>query len=159
MKEITLRRIDESNYLDAFRLELTKGQERFVSHPIRSLAQAYVYYNQCTPFGIYAEESMVGYVLVIYDRVTGEYNLWHLMIDRNHQGKGYGKLAVPACLEYIRQEPFGPGTTVLLTCHEENTAAMPLYKSLGFRETGVRDEEEVELKLLLGQTAGTFLDK
>ena len=49
MKEITLRRIDESNYLDAFRLELTKGQERFVSHPIRSLAQAYVYYNQCTP--------------------------------------------------------------------------------------------------------------
>jgi len=149
MKNITLRRIDESNFIDAFRLELADSQEIFVSHPIRSLAQAYVYYHQCTPFGIYAGETMVGYVMVIYDRDTGEYNLWHLMIDRSHQRQGYGKQAVCACLDYIRQEPFGPGTTVLLTCHERNVAAIALYKSLGFQETGNRDEEEIKMKLTL----------
>lgn len=149
MKNITLRRIDESNFIDAFRLELADSQEIFVSHPIRSLAQAYVYYHQCTPFGIYAGETMVGYVMVIYDRDTGEYNLWHLMIDRSHQRQGYGKQAVCACLDYIRQEPFGPGSSVLLTCHEENTAALSLYNSLGFRETGNRDDEEIEMKLTL----------
>ena len=82
MNHITLRSIDKSNFLDAFRLELAEEQEAFVSHPIRSLAQAYVYYHQCTPFGIYAGEAMVGYVMVIYDQDTGEYNLWHLMIDK-----------------------------------------------------------------------------
>ena len=149
MKNITLRRIDESNFIDAFRLELADGQEIFVSHPIRSLALAYVYYHQCTPFGIYAGDTMVGYVMVIYDFDTGEYNLWHLMIDRCHQKRGYGKRAVCACLDYIRQKPFGPGTTVLLTCHERNVAAIALYTSLGFQETGNHDEEEIEMKLTL----------
>lgn len=149
MKNITLRRIDESNFIDAFKLELEEGQEVFVSHPVRSLAQAYVYYHQCTPFAIYAEDCMVGYVMVIYDLDTREYNLWHLMIDKNHQRQGYGKQAVQACLDYIRQKPFGTGTAILLTCHERNTAGIALYKSLGFHETGNRDEEEIEMKLIL----------
>jgi len=92
---------------------------------------------------------MVGYVMVIYDYDTGEYNLWHLMIDKNHQRKGYGKQALQACLDYIRQKPFGTGNAVLLTCHEHNGIAISLYKSLGFRETGNRDEEEIEMKLSL----------
>ena len=37
---IHLREITEENFLDAFGLNLAPGQERFVSHPIRSLAQA-----------------------------------------------------------------------------------------------------------------------
>lgn len=149
MATITLKRIDESNFIDAFHLELAKGQEIFVSNPIRSLAQAYVYYHQCTAFGIYAGESMVGYVMVIYDYDTCAYNLWHLMIDRHCQGRGYGKQAIIACLDYIRQKPFGHGNTVLLTCHENNSPAISLYKSLGFQETGNRDEDEIEMKITL----------
>ena len=149
MKNISLRRIDESNFMDAFQLELSEGQNKFVSHPVHSLAQAYVYYHQCTPFGIYARDTMVGYVMVIYDCTTEEYNLWHLMIDRNHQGLGYGTQAVQCCLDYIRQKPFGSGRTVLLTCHEKNVAAIALYKRLGFQETGNRDENEIEMKLNL----------
>lgn len=149
MTFITLKRIDETNFIDCFNLKLAKGQEHFVSHPIRSLAQAYVYYHQCTPFGIYTGDTMVGYVMVIFDYDTGEYNLWHLMIDRNHQRKGYGKQAVRACLGYIRQEPFGPGTVVSLTCHKENSVAISLYRSLGFQETENPDGEEIEMKLSL----------
>ena len=65
MANIALKKIDETNCIDCFNLKLAEGQENFVSHPIRSLAQAYVYYHQCTPFGIYAGEIMVGYVMVI----------------------------------------------------------------------------------------------
>jgi hypothetical protein len=43
---INLKPIDESNFIDAFNLQLAEGQEQFVSHPLRSLAQAYVYRNQ-----------------------------------------------------------------------------------------------------------------
>ena len=39
---IALRPITEDNFIDAFNLKLKDGQERFVSHPVRSLAQAYV---------------------------------------------------------------------------------------------------------------------
>ena len=70
-----LRPITEENFIDAFRLKLAPGQESFVSHPIRSLAQAYVYRNQCQPFGIYVEGKMVGSVMVIYDYDVPEYEI------------------------------------------------------------------------------------
>ena len=149
MNEVTLRKIDESNFLDAFHLTLAPGQEKFVSHPIRSLAQAYVYYHQCTPFGIYHGETMVGYVMVIYDYDLVEYDIWHLMIDASQQGKGYGKAAMEACLAYIAGKPFGASDRVVLTCNRENPKAIGLYKSLGFRETGNEDDDEIELSLQL----------
>ena len=146
---VTLRSIDEGNFLDAFRLELAPGQERYVSGPIRSLAQAYVYREQCQPFGIYAGERMVGYVRVIYDYDIPEYDIWHMMIDRAHQGRGYGKKALERCLEYIRTKPFGSSNRVALTCHVGNSAALGLYTGLGFLPTGQRDGEEIELALEL----------
>ena len=42
MNSIHLEKIDENNFLQAFGLKLGEGQDKFVSHPIRSLAQAYV---------------------------------------------------------------------------------------------------------------------
>ena len=48
---VELRAITEENFIDAFNLKLAPGQEKYVSHPIRSLAQAYIYRNQCQPFG------------------------------------------------------------------------------------------------------------
>lgn len=111
---ITLKPIDESNFLDAFHLQLRDDQTQYVSHPIRSLAQAYVYRDQCQPFGIYADARMVGYVMVIYDYDVPEYDIWHMMIDAAEQGKGYG------------------------------TAAMRLYESLGFQHTGNVDEDGEE---------------
>ena len=82
---IYLRNITEENFIDAFHLNLAPGQERFVSHPIRSLAQAYVYREQCQPFGIYKGDTMVGYVMVIYDYDIPEYDIWHMMIDESYQ--------------------------------------------------------------------------
>ena len=144
-----LRPITADNFLDAFALQLAPGQEPFVSHPIRSLAQAYVYRNQCQPFGIYAEGKMVGYVMVIYDYDVPEYDIWHMMIDRSEQGRGYGRQALDRVLEYIRTQPFGDSRRLALTCHKDNAAARRLYESRGFAPTGVVDEDEIELALTL----------
>ena len=102
MKMVELKAISEDNFIDAFNLKLAPGQEKFVSHPIRSLAQAYVYRNQCQPFGIYAADKMVGYVMVIYDYDIPEYDIWHMMIDGSVQGLGYGRAAMKRVLEYIK---------------------------------------------------------
>ena len=149
---VTIRPIDEGNFLDAFRLELAPGQEKYVSGPIRSLAQAYVYREQCQPFGIYAGERMVGYVMVIYDYDIPEYDIWHMMIDRRWQGRGCGRAALHRVLAYIAEKPFGSAAQILLTCSPENVPAMRLYRSLGFAETGRRDEDEIELALPCADT-------
>ena len=94
-----LRPITEENFIDAYNLKLAPRQEKFVSHPIRSLAQAYVYRDQCQPFGIYADGIMVGYVMVIYDYDIPEYDIWHMMIDASMQGKGYGSDALDRVLQ------------------------------------------------------------
>ncbi|MBQ3650946.1 MAG: GNAT family N-acetyltransferase [Clostridia bacterium] len=144
---IELKAITEDNFIDAFHLRLAPGQEKFVSHPIRSLAQAYVYRDQCQPFGIYAEEKMVGYVMVIYDYDVPEYDIWHMMIDEADQGHGYGGEALDRVIEYIRTKPFGDSNRVALTCNKENPIARKLYESKGFSPTGNEDEDEIELAM------------
>ena len=146
---VELKAITEDNFLDAFALTLAPGQEVFVSHPVWSLAQAYVYREQCQPFGIFADGKMVGYVLVIYDCDIPEYDIWHMMIDRSEQGHGYGREALDRVIEYIRTKPFGDTDRVALTCNKRNPVARKLYESMGFAATGVEDEDEVELVLTL----------
>ena len=149
MNNLYLARINENNFMQAFHLKLDQAQERFVSHPIRSLAQAYVYYNQCIPFGIFHDDTMVGYVMVIYDYDLEAYHIWHMMIDVAHQRQGFGELAVKKCLEYIATQPFGRSNKVVLTCNKDNTVALHLYNKLGFEETSNEDEDEIEFALFL----------
>ena len=144
---IELRPITEDNFLDAFHLKLAPGQERFVSHPIRSLAQAYVYREQCQPFGIYAGGKLIGYVMVIYDYDVPEYDIWHMMIDEAAQGQGYGSAALDRVIEYIRTKPFGSSSRVALTCNRDNVIARSLYEKKGFRATGIEEEDEIEMVL------------
>lgn len=146
---VKIRPITEENFLDAFRLALAPGQEEFVSHPIRSLAQAYVYRDQCQPFGIYAAEKMVGYVMVIYDQDVPEYDIWHMMIDKEEQGRGYGSKALDEVLDYIRTKPFGDSNRIALTCNKNQPIARRLYEKKGFRATGNEDGDELELALTL----------
>ncbi|MBQ5968952.1 MAG: GNAT family N-acetyltransferase [Clostridia bacterium] len=142
---VELKAITEDNYIDAFNLKLAPGQEQFVSHPIRSLAQAYVYRNQCQPFGIYAEGKMIGYVMVIYDYDIPEYDIWHMMIEESMQGRGYGRAALDQVIAYIRTKPFGDSNRIALTCNKNNPTAKRLYESKGFSATGAEDDDKIEL--------------
>lgn len=146
---VELRAITEDNFIDAFNLRLAPGQERFVSHPIRSLAQAYVYRDQCQPFGIYVDGKMIGYVMVIYDYDVPEYDIWHMMIDESMQGHGYGSAALDRVIDYIRTKPFGSSNRGALTCNKDNPVARTVYERKGFVATGVEDEDEFELVLML----------
>ena len=144
---VELRPITEDNFIDAFNLKLASGQEEFVSHPVRSLAQAYVYRNQCQPFGIYADGRMVGYVMVIYDYDIPEYDIWHMVVDEAEQGRGYGSEALDRVIEYIATKPFGDSSRVALTCNKDNPIAIRLYERKGFVPTGAEYDDEIELAM------------
>ena len=100
-------------------------------------------------FGIYEGDTMVGYVMVIYDYDIPEYDIWHMMIDESNQRRGYGKSALDCVLDYIKAKPFGSSNRVTLTCNKDNIQALNLYKSRGFTETGAADEDEIELSLMM----------
>ncbi|NYB74183.1 GNAT family N-acetyltransferase [Sedimentibacter hydroxybenzoicus DSM 7310] len=144
--KLSLKKVDENNFIECFNLKLGSGQEKYVSHPIRSLAQAYVYYNQCTPFAIYKQDIIIGYVMVIYDYDEETYNIWHMMIDEKHQGNGYGTTAIDLCIDYIKSKPFGESNIIILTCSIGNNAAIHVYEKFGFTDIG-RDDEEITMKL------------
>ena len=146
-KMVELRKITEDNFIDAFNLKLAPGQDSFVSHPIRSLAQAYVYREQCQPFGIYSDGKMVGYVMVIYDYDIPEYDIWHMMIDESKQGHGYASAALDAVIGYIKTKPFGDSGRIALTCNKDNEIAIKLYENKGFSPTGNVYDDEIELAL------------
>ena len=110
------------------------------------------------PFGIYKDKTPVGFLMIGYgDQPEVEnpviahdsYCIWRLMIDRNHQGKGYGTQALRLALDYIRTLPCGPARTCFLSYEPENTTAKKLYYRFGFRETGEMDGNEVVAALNL----------
>ena len=133
----------------SFSLKLTEEQKLFVSDPVRSLAQAYLFKDQCTPFGIYDGSKMVGYLLVIYDPDESEYNLWHVMIDRDYQNHGYGTAAVKQAIAYAETKPFGRADKLSLTCDSRNVHAYSMYLKLGFLPTGRMSDEETELAIAI----------
>lgn len=150
---VTLEPVEAENLSAVLALELKPEQARFVSPPVRSLAWAWAYRGQCRPYAFAVGGEPVGYALLLYDYDLAEYDIWHVMVDASHQGKGYGRAGMEALLRLIGGRPFGEGKRVAITCSPENAAAMHLYESLGFAPTGERDGDEIELALPLGRKA------
>ncbi|MBE5794180.1 MAG: GNAT family N-acetyltransferase [Clostridiales bacterium] len=158
---VTLRKITADNLWDIVALKVGDSQRTFVADNTRSILEAYVAITSggtALPFGIYAGEMPVGFLMLSYGCedwpdapaiAHDNYSLWRLMIDEKHQGKGYGKAAVEAALAYIRTLPCGPATHCWLSYEPENTVAKKLYASFGFQETGDRDENEIIAALML----------
>lgn len=73
------------------------------------------------------------------------------MIDETKQGKGYGRQALMYVPDYIKTKPFGESDRIALTCNKTNTAALSLYRQMGFAETGICDDEEYEMVLYTEQ--------
>ena len=61
-KTIELRTINENNYTDCLNLKASVANTNFVDSVAYSLAEAWVHYKDTTPFAIYADETMIGFV-------------------------------------------------------------------------------------------------
>jgi diamine N-acetyltransferase len=83
---------------------------------------------------IYANETPVGFLMTSEAPDRGEYFLWRLMVDAEHQGKGYGSRAMKLLIERIRASG---NARRLLTSHLKGQGdAGGFYQKLGFVYTG-----------------------
>ena len=134
------REIDRSNYWDCILLTVDNSQEGFVADNKRSLVEA-AYEDGLYTLGIYHEETMVGFILYDYDETFPGWSMSRFMIGKQFQGKGYGKQAALAFIDYFKKRH--SADKLYISVSLENTAARKLYASIGFEE-----RKEVEYTFL-----------
>jgi len=71
---------------------------------------------------------------LLKDIQAGSFELYHIVIDANHQKKGIGRLATLLSIQEIAKNE--SCEKVLVSCHPDNKSATQLYKGLGFVEVG-----------------------
>jgi len=140
MPDITLRKIDATNYADAMKLKVDDSQKNFVAPNEKSLIQsAYEAPDESIPYGIYDGETMVGFLLVTSDEDTPDsYWVWRLMVDANHQKKGYGRATMQKLIADLTTE--AKYKHLSLSYVPENEVAQKFYTGLGFVEEGLKEE-------------------
>ena len=129
--EMKFREIDKSNYWDCIVLTLDESQKGFVADNKQSLIEA-AYEDGLYTLGIYHGETMVGFVLYDYDETFHGWSMSRFMIGKQFQGKGYGKQAAIAFLDYFKRKH--NADKLYISVSLENTVARKMYASIGFEE-------------------------
>ncbi|WP_025025597.1 GNAT family N-acetyltransferase [Caldalkalibacillus mannanilyticus] len=163
---IELRKINGDNIDEVIALEVEANQKEFILETtnLRCFANAHMLNTDgipASPLAIYANDTMVGFLMYIYDTLDHEsfenelfygkksYFIWHNMIDKSYQGKGYGKLAFEKMLTDIENMPYGEAEYAGLFYHTSNVIAKTLYTSFGFVDTGIiQDNSMLAIKKL-----------
>ncbi|MCG7345868.1 GNAT family N-acetyltransferase [Sporosarcina sp. ACRSL] len=139
-----LQPITKDNWMKAISLRVREDQVNFVASNAVSLAQLNFLENFYAK-GIYAGEEMVGFTLYGNDEDDHEYWMYRMMIDQQHQGKGYGKEAIQLVIDDVRKMKEDRHQTLTLSYEPENVHAKRIYEKMGFQEVDgfIIDGEQV----------------
>ena len=144
---ISLERVNEQNYQHVFALELADNQKCFVSSNMKSLAQAWIYYDRARPYAIRNDNDIIGFIMFDYKPSEKKAEIWRFMIGKDCQGKGYGTEALSSAIRLLANENLF--STIQINYVKGNFPAKHLYEKLGFQETGEMEENEIVMKLYL----------
>lgn len=156
MPDITLRPVTRDDLRPLFRLKVNPKQADFVAPNEITLAQA-PYETGAEVFGLWNQETLVGMMATIdmpshafrmeEDDAESLY-LWRLLIGSDHQGKGFGRSALAAIMDHARKGGF---PRMSLSVVPGNAAAIGLYESVGFQNSGRLIDGELLFVCDLGQ--------
>ena len=160
MTTITLRPITPDNWVECIELSPTSDQQvrGYIAPNVLSLAQAYAE-RWWTPLAVYAEATMVGFVLYGRWPESGFSTLWgdkpkpgidyilRMMIDQRYQGQGYGRAALAALIERIKTQP--GCRAIELDYDRDNIAAVRFYTGCGFQPIEENEAGEILARLVI----------
>lgn len=141
---ISLRKVTKDNFKNCIDLKVSDDQKLFVATNVTSIAQSKVY-PYLIPLAVYNDEEIVGFSLHGQAPESKNYYIVRLMIDEKFQGNGFGKKATLKLIEKMGKNE--DCDEVYLYFVEGNKGAENLYSNLGFKKTGVIDEDgEIEMR-------------
>lgn len=138
---VVLREVSDDNVQAVIDLRVASDQEHLVAPNVKSLAQAFAASNAWVR-AVYVGDEPVGFIMLSDDSAQPRYYVWRFMIDRAHQGRGYGKDAMELVHDYVRTRP--GGDRVYLSYVPDDKGPEGFYKSLGYVDTGRVEGGEVE---------------
>ena len=125
--KVTIRPLNRFNWEVAANLKLHDYQTDFLPDNLYSLAQSK--FENLEPMGIFAGDEMVGFAM--YGNFGGVCWINRIMIDKEHQEKGYGKKAVELILDKLKTRP--DCAEIRTSFVRQNALAEYFFGSLGFR--------------------------
>jgi len=145
--ELTLQTLSHANARAVLRLQIVPEQNGFVASNADSVADAYVD-RSLQPLAIYADDELVGFVMYGLETETGRWWVIRLMIDERFQRRGYGRAAMLALIDLMREQH--GCRSIVLGVDAGNEGAIRLYEGLGFSATGEVEHDETIMRLDLG---------
>ena len=150
---LTFREVTEDNWRAVANLSLKDGQTGNLAANVWSLAEA-AYSEDAWVRAIYADETLVGMLMMAIWDPDEAYYIWRFMIDGRYQNLGYGRRGVEFAIAHIRQHnPKAKQLGVMSTPPEGKISKNPLktvkpedspykfYEKLGFKQTEPPDED------------------
>jgi diamine N-acetyltransferase len=135
--KVTLREITEETVREICDLSVAEEQKSFVQPNSVSIAEAYFSEGKAWFRAIYADETPVGFAMVIIDPENDWYYLMRFMVDHRYQGMGFGRRA-------------STKAKVLKTSYRQGEGGPSgFYSRLGFRETEMTEWGEMGMELEL----------
>lgn len=147
--DIRLADVTAENWRAVIRLELDESQKGLVASNLYSIAQS-KFDESARPRAIYAGENVVGFLMydiLERDSEPREASIYRFMIDRRHQGQGYGRAALTLAIAEIRR--LGGLSKISICYMASNPVAKDFYASFGFVEIGADRHGELIAELAL----------
>lgn len=150
---LTFREVTEDNWRAVAKLGLKEGQTGNLAANVWSLAEA-AYSEDAWVRAIYADDTLVGMLMMAIWDPTEAYYIWRFMIDGKYQSLGYGRRGVEFAKQHIRQHnPNAKQLGVMSTPPEGKISDIPaknvrpedspfkFYEKLGFKQVAPPDED------------------
>ena len=148
---LSIKPVTKDNWRQLTKPKVNENQTHFVASNVYSIAESQFGQDEpdgkghwdMYPFGIYDGDTPVGFLMYGYNFLYPDFQAFiiRLMVDENHQAKGYGYFGMKTMLEIFRADP--RIHAVGISYEPDNEVARKLYERIGFVETGEIYEGEV----------------
>ena len=91
---IALRKITKENYEECFHLKSCRQSDGLCTIQYILAGPGLGFRDTSYPLAIYADTTLVGFIMLGYYEVKNYFTVWRFMIDEKYQNKGYGKEAL-----------------------------------------------------------------
>lgn len=125
-----------------FDCQLTEEQQELVNPAGFSIGRAYLHpENHCPCLILNEADQPVGFIDLDMWLGQGTAFHWSYYIDREQQGRGYGRKAAQLAVRIFRS--IDPDMRIKLSTEANNLKAQRLYLSLGFRKLDELDGDDL----------------
>ncbi|MFD2205705.1 GNAT family N-acetyltransferase [Kiloniella antarctica] len=134
-------------------LKVPDDEAHLITSNAKWIAEA-AFMSESVTYGLFSGKNPAGLISFIDPRLMDQNDenkhfqgdclyVWRLMIDQHHRRKGYGQSAIRFAQSYAQL--IGQKGVSLTTMDKAPLNALPLYQSMGFKATGRRLDDEIEL--------------